>query len=101
MGRISIRETSPLTLAKATERLRYSRELKTTRFAYHLITCVWSGLGVSLSYRRCCMGGLLLILAAFFIMGGFHVIGYTALLCAVLFVLFILPAMAITKLLRA
>jgi hypothetical protein len=47
------------------------------------------------------MGILLLILAAFFMMGGFHVVGYTALLCAVLFVLFILPAMAITKLLRA
>jgi hypothetical protein len=47
------------------------------------------------------MGGLLLILAAFFIMGGFHVIGYTALLCVVLAVLFILPTMAITKLLRA
>jgi hypothetical protein len=46
------------------------------------------------------MGGLLLILAAF-IMGGFHVIGYTALLCVVLSVLFILPTMAITKLLRA
>ena len=46
------------------------------------------------------MGVLLLFLAAFFIMGGFHVIAYTALLCAVLFVLFILPAMVITKLLR-
>jgi hypothetical protein len=45
--------------------------------------------------------GLLLILASFFIMGGFHVIGYTALLCVVLSVLFILPTMAITKLLRA
>ena len=47
------------------------------------------------------MGVLLLILAAFFILGGFHVIAYTAFLCAVLFVLFILPAMAIMKLLRA
>jgi hypothetical protein len=46
------------------------------------------------------MGILLLILAAFFVMGGFHVIGYTALLCGVLFVLFILPAMVITKLLK-
>jgi len=47
------------------------------------------------------MGILLLILAAFFMMGGFHVIGYTAFLCAVLFVLFILPAMAITTFLHA
>jgi hypothetical protein len=47
------------------------------------------------------MGVLLLVLAAFFIMGGFHVIGYTALLCGVLFALFILPAMVISKLLRA
>jgi hypothetical protein len=47
------------------------------------------------------MGILLLILAAFFIMGGFHVIAYTAFLCAVLFAVFILPAMVITKLLRA
>ena len=46
------------------------------------------------------MGILLLILAAFFIMGGFHVIAYTALLCAILFTLFILPAMVITKLIR-
>jgi hypothetical protein len=47
------------------------------------------------------MGILLLILAAFFIMGGFHVIAYTSFLCAVLFAVFILPAMVITKLLRA
>jgi hypothetical protein len=47
------------------------------------------------------MGMLLLILAAFFIMGGFHTIAYTAFLCAVLFVIFILPAMVIAKLFRA
>ena len=47
------------------------------------------------------MGVLLLILAAFFIMGGFHVVAYTAFLCALLFAVLILPAMAITKLLRA
>ena len=47
------------------------------------------------------MGILLLILAAFFIMGGFHVIAYTAFLCAILFTLLILPAMVITKLIRA
>jgi hypothetical protein len=46
------------------------------------------------------MGILLLILAAFFIMGGFHVIGYTAFLCAALFILLVLPAMALTKLIH-
>jgi hypothetical protein len=46
------------------------------------------------------MGILLLILAAFFMMGGFHVIAYTAFLCGVLFTILILPAMLITKLLR-
>ena len=59
------------------------------------------GAGVSLAYWGCRMGILLLILAAFFIMGGFHVIAYTALLCAVLFSVLILPTMVITKLLRA
>ena len=47
------------------------------------------------------MGILLLILAAFFIMGGFHVIAYSALGCAFLFAVFILPSMAISKLFRA
>jgi predicted RND superfamily exporter protein len=47
------------------------------------------------------MGILLLILAAFFIMGGFHVIAYTAFLCAIFFAIFILPAILITKLIRA
>jgi|SoiMethySBSTD1v2_1073268.scaffolds.fasta_scaffold2494262_1 hypothetical protein len=47
------------------------------------------------------MGILLLILAAFFFMGGFHVVFYTAFLCALLFVLFVLPAMVITKLIKA
>ena len=49
----------------------------------------------------CCMGILLLILAAFAIMGGFHVVLYCAFACAVLFVLFILPSMAISKVFRA
>jgi hypothetical protein len=47
------------------------------------------------------MGVLLLIAASFAIMGGFHVIAYCALGCAFLFVVFILPSMAISKLFRA
>jgi hypothetical protein len=43
------------------------------------------------------MGILLLILAAFFIMGGFHVVAYMAFLGAIIFALFVLPAMVITK----
>jgi len=46
------------------------------------------------------MGILLLIIAAFALMGGFHVIVYCALGCALLFALFVLPSMAISKLLR-
>jgi hypothetical protein len=46
------------------------------------------------------MGVLLLIAAAFAIMGGFHVIAYTAFLCGILFVIFVLPSMAISKLFR-
>jgi len=46
------------------------------------------------------MGVLLLIVAAFFIMGGFHVVLYTALGCAILFALLILPSMAISRLIR-
>jgi len=46
------------------------------------------------------MGILLLIIAAFALMGGFHVIVYSALGCALLFALFVLPSMAISKLLR-
>ena len=48
----------------------------------------------------CYMGILLLILAAFAIMGGFHVVLYGAFGCAALFALFILPSMAISKILR-
>jgi hypothetical protein len=46
------------------------------------------------------MGILLLILATFAIMGGFHVIFYCALGCAFLFAVFILPSMAISRLFR-
>jgi len=46
------------------------------------------------------MGILLLILAAFAIMGGFHVVLYGAFGCAALFALFILPSMALSKILR-
>jgi hypothetical protein len=47
------------------------------------------------------MGVLLLIIAAFAVMGGVHVIAYCALGCAFLFAVFILPSMAISKLFRA
>ena len=50
--------------------------------------------------RASLMGILLLIIAAFALMGGFHVIVYSALGCALLFALFVLPSMAISKLLR-
>ena len=47
------------------------------------------------------MGILLLILATFAIMGGFHVVLYCVFGCAVLFALFVLPSMAISKIFRA
>jgi hypothetical protein len=46
------------------------------------------------------MGILVLILAALAIMGGFHVVLYGTFGCAVLFALFILPSMAISKIFR-
>jgi hypothetical protein len=47
-----------------------------------------------------CMGLLLLILLAFAIMGGLHVIAYFALGCGFLFVLLVLPSMAMDKIFR-
>src|SRR5262245_22011967 len=46
------------------------------------------------------MGILLLIVAAFAIMGGLQVVLYSALGCAVLLLLFVLPSMAIGKVFR-
>jgi hypothetical protein len=47
------------------------------------------------------MGILLLVVAAFFFMGGFHVIAYFAFLCSFGFALLVLPAIAISRLFRA
>jgi len=46
------------------------------------------------------MGIVLLIFAVFYILGGVHTAAFLALFCAVLFVLFVSPAMAIGKLFR-
>ena len=46
------------------------------------------------------MGILLLIVLAFFIMGGVHVALYIGIGCAVLFGIFVLPSMAISKIFR-
>ena len=46
------------------------------------------------------MGILLLILMAFAMMGGLHVVLYCAMGCILLFILFVLPSMAMDKIFR-